>query len=87
MILFLLLKDFDIFNVATSKDDVLKLLLGCRNEIGACSAVFCAIRINIFEGNSRVFRINFMKRANVANILVSGARYIYSILNIPDLAL
>lgn len=66
LVLLLIFGNFDVLHIGPSKDDIVEFLAGGGYEI-LCWTTFCTERINIFQGNSRLFRIDLVKCADITN--------------------
>jgi len=88
LIFFLFFGDFDVFDIAASKDNVVKSLRRRGNEFVGL-AVFCAERVDIFESYGRLFGVNLVKGADISMVSVSVVltRILALCVNIPNFTL
>lgn len=58
--------DAQVLHIAATEDDVLVNLIGrCYLLFRAAFAALCAVRLDVFEGYSRLVRVDFMENTNV----------------------
>jgi hypothetical protein len=67
LVLFLFLSNLDVLDITSSKDDIAILGIGGRYEIFGWTT-FGAERVDIFQGDSRLLRIDFVKGAYISNL-------------------